>query len=307
MYLKIEHLRTLEALRDAGSLQAAAEALNLTQSALSHQIKGLERHFGLRLFERKSRPVRFTRAGERLLRLADASLPAFRAAETELHRLASGESGRLHIAIECHSCFAWLMPTLERYQQQWPDVEVDIAMGHSFDAMAALRGGELDLVVSADPEDDALLDYHPLLDYEAVLVAHRDHPVVARAAERGHAVAADFRDLTLITYPVDRGRLDIFRQCLDPARVSPRALRTTELTIMMIQWVISQRGVCVLPDWALLEYRDRPMLRQLRIGPEGLRGRLYLATRRDDSEQPWMQGFIGMARTRTKKLVEDLK
>ncbi len=296
MFLKLEHLRTLRALRETGSLQAAAQRLHLTQSALSHQLKALEGHFGLTLFERKSRPVRFTRAGERLLRLADQVLPAFTAAESELLKLASGEAGRLHIAIECHSCFAWLMPTLERYQRDWPDIDVDIAMGHSFDAKAALRAGELDLVVTADPDDDPALVYHPLLDYEAVLVIHRDHPLVMQAGARGHVVADDFRELTLITYPVERSRLDIFRKFLDPAGVSPAQIRTTELTIMMIQWVVSQRGVCVLPDWAMWEYRNRPALRTLRLGDQGLRSRLYLAIRRDDEDERWMRAFVDLAR-----------
>ncbi len=302
MYLKLEHLRTLRALRDLGSLQAAAASLHLTQSALSHQIKALEAHFGLRLFERKSRPVRFTRAGGRLLQLADEVLPAVRTAETDLQRLASGGAGRLHIAIECHSCFAWLMPTLVRYQQRWPDIDVDIRMGHSFDAKAALLGGVLDLVVTADPEDEPVLDYHQLLDYEAVLVAHRHDPLVETAQRRGYVEAADFSELTLITYPVDRHRLDIFRQFLDPARVSPAQRRTTELTVMMIQWVASRRGVCVLPDWALLEFNNRPELCTLRIGEKGLHSRLYLATRKQDSDAPWMRGFIDLAREQVREL-----
>ena len=65
------HLRSLAALRDTGSLTTAAEQLHLTQSALSHQLKELEERIGAKLFERKSRPLRFTLAGERLLSLAD--------------------------------------------------------------------------------------------------------------------------------------------------------------------------------------------------------------------------------------------
>ena len=67
--LEIRHLKTLQALREAGNLLRAASLLNLTQSALSHQIKLLEEHYGSPLFERKTTPIRFTAAGERFHKL----------------------------------------------------------------------------------------------------------------------------------------------------------------------------------------------------------------------------------------------
>ena len=65
--LELRHLATLVALRDAGSLVDAAERVNLTQSALSHQLKALEERLGTPLFERKSRPVRFYPRGGQAL------------------------------------------------------------------------------------------------------------------------------------------------------------------------------------------------------------------------------------------------
>lgn len=94
--LEIRHLKTLHALREADSLVDAADRLHLTQSALSHQFKELEERMGMPLFVRKTKPVRFTSAGLRLLQLADATLPLLRAAERDISRLA-GEIGRAHV------------------------------------------------------------------------------------------------------------------------------------------------------------------------------------------------------------------
>lgn len=102
--IDLRHLRTLHALRETDSLQEAAERLHLTQSALSHQFRDMEERIGMPLFVRKSRPVRFTSAGLKLLQLADQVLPQIRNTERELGKLAGGCAGRLHIAIECHSC-----------------------------------------------------------------------------------------------------------------------------------------------------------------------------------------------------------
>ncbi|HWR80754.1 MAG TPA: transcriptional regulator MetR, partial [Pseudomonas sp.] len=101
--LEIRHLKTLHALRESESLVEAAERLHLTQSALSHQFKELEDKLGMQLFVRKTKPVRFTSAGLRLLQLADSLLPQLRSAERDLARLSGGTAGRLHMAIECHS------------------------------------------------------------------------------------------------------------------------------------------------------------------------------------------------------------
>ena len=74
MYLELRHLRTIRAIHQAGGVQRAADVLNITQSALSHQLKGLEDQCGVELFVRKAKPLRLSAAGMRLLRLADEVL-----------------------------------------------------------------------------------------------------------------------------------------------------------------------------------------------------------------------------------------
>ncbi|MEN1932719.1 LysR family transcriptional regulator [Escherichia coli] len=74
--IEVKHLKTLQALRNCGSLAAAAATLHQTQSALSHQFSDLEQRLGFRLFVRKSQPLRFTPQGEILLQLANPSAAA---------------------------------------------------------------------------------------------------------------------------------------------------------------------------------------------------------------------------------------
>ena len=146
-----------------------------------------------------------------------------------------GKSGRLHIAIECHACFEWLFPVLEEFRKAWPDVDVDIRPGLSFDALPALQKEAVDLVVSSDPEDIPGVTFLPLFDYEPVFVASAQHPL----AQGTFVVAEDFRDEMLITYPVERSRLDVFSQLLIPAKVEPRAIRQVELTAVILLLVAS--------------------------------------------------------------------
>lgn len=123
--LEIKHLRTLTALAEQGSLAGAAQSLNLTQSALSHQLKELETRLGLELFLRKSRPLVLTAAGQQLLALARQVLPALAQTEKQLQALHSGDAGRLHLALDCHSCIQWLLPLLPDFRRQWPGVDLE--------------------------------------------------------------------------------------------------------------------------------------------------------------------------------------
>lgn len=292
MHIEFRHLRTIRAIHQAGGLARAADILNITQSALSHQVKGLEDQAGVELFVRRSKPLKLSAAGHRLLKLAEKILPELEALEEDFAGLRAGKAGRLHIAIECHACFEWLFPVLEEFRKAWPDVDVDIRPGLAFGAMPALGREEVDLVVSSDPEDLAGVDFTPLFDYEPVFVASSQHPLAAK----DYIVAEDFRDELLITYPVDRARLDVFTELLTPAKVQPRAIRQVELTSVILLLVASNRGVAVLPDWVVREVKYHSDYVTRPLTETGLTKRLYAATRSDDTTKPFMAHLLGLAR-----------
>lgn len=289
--IELRHLKTLVALRDTGSLVEAAESLFLTQSALSHQLKDLEDRLECSLFVRKTKPPRFTSAGRRLLNLADEVLPMVRNAERDIARLAGGETGRLHICIECHSCFQWLIPCLDRYRGDWPEVELDLSGGFSFAPLPALVRGDLDLVITSDPVDLPGIKYVPLFTYEAMLGLSKDH----RLANRDMILPDDLEQEMLITYPVERDRLDVFTRFLDPLDIEPASVRTAELTPMIIQLVASGRGVTCLPNWALTEYLEQQTIIAKKLGDSGLWCTLYAAIREDQSDMAFMRDFLTTA------------
>jgi len=292
MHIEFRHLKTIRAIHHCGGLARAADMLNITQSALSHQIKGLEDQAGVELFVRRSKPLKLSAAGQRLLRLAEKVLPEIEALEAEFSGLRQGSAGRMHIAIECHACFEWLFPVLERFRKTWGDVDVDIRPGLAFDALPALHKEEVDLVVSSDPEDLPGIVFKPLFDYEPVFVASSQHPLAARE----FVVAEDFRDQTLITYPVERGRLDVFTELLTPAKVEPASVRQVELTAVTLMLVASNRGVAVLPDWVVREVKTSTDYVTRRVTEAGLTKRLYAAIREDDAEKPYMAQLLRLAR-----------
>lgn len=298
MHLEFRHLRTIKAIHEAGGLARAAEIMNITQSALSHQIKGLEDQAGVELFVRRSKPLKLSAAGFRLLRLAQQVLPQVEAMQAEFSSLRDGRAGRMHIAIECHACFEWLFPVLERFRKSWGEVDVDIRPGLAFDALPALLKEEVDLVVSSDPEDLPGVEFVELFDYAPVFVAAGTH----RLSERAFIEAQDFRGETLITYPVERQRLDVFSQLLIPAKVEPAAIRQVELTAVILLLVASNRGVSVLPDWVVREVKYSSDYVTRPLTAHGITRRLYAAVRSDDRHQKFVSDLIDLARVEARLL-----
>ena len=298
MHIELRHLRTIRAIHQAGGLARAAEVLHMTQSALSHQVKGLEDQAGMELFTRRSKPMRLSAAGVRMLRAADRILPEIDAMEEEFRSLRSGRTGRLHIAIECHACFDWLFPVLEMFRHAWPEVDVDIRAGLAFEALAALNREEVDLVISSDREPPPGVIFNPLFDYHPTFVAASSNPL----AQKDFITAEDFRDQVLITYPVSRDKLDVFTEILTPAKVEPRAQRTAELTAVILMLVGSNRGVAVLPDWVMREVKTNADYITRPLGPEVVTKRMYAATREEDAAKPYMAHFLRLARSEPVKL-----
>ncbi len=292
MHIELRHLRTIRAIHEAGGLARAAEMLNITQSALSHQVKGIEEQAGCELFVRRTKPLKLSAAGQRLLRAAERILPEIEALTHEFDALRQGRTGRLHIAIECHACFEWLFPVLDSFRREWGDVDVDIRPGLAFDALPALDREEVDMVVSSDPEDLPGITFVPLFDYQPVFVCAAAHPLAAKP----FVTAEDFRAETLITYPVERARLDVFSELLMPAKVEPRAIRQVELTAVILMLVASNRGVAVLPDWVVRAERSRGEIAIRPLTGTGVTKRLYAAVRSEEADKPFMQTVLRLAR-----------
>ncbi|MFB9133885.1 HTH-type transcriptional regulator MetR [Vibrio olivae] len=300
--IELKHLKTLASLRDTGSLTATATALHLTQSALSHQIKDLEARIGGQLFLRKTRPVKFTSEGEILLQLANDILPRLAKAENELASLKEDVNGRLHMAIECHSCFQWLMPALKEYQIAWPSVTLDFSSGFGFEPLPALMNGELDLVITSDIQPRSEVHYEPLFDFEMRLVTATNHPL----AQLERIEPTDLREQTMLSYPVQKQRLDVVKHFLQPAGVEPMKWKQADNTLMLVQMVSAGLGVAALPNWAISEFSRQGLITSIPLG-DGLWRRLFAAVRNSDRNKRYLQAFFSTARQQSKSHLDGIK
>jgi LysR family transcriptional regulator, regulator for metE and metH len=299
--IEVRHLRSLVAIAESKSLSAAGERVHLTQSALSHQLRAIERHYGMALFERSRQGLRTTQTGERLVALARDVLARIGDAERDLTRLKDETTGELRIALECHTCFDWLMPVMDEFRRRWPEIEVDLVAGFHPDPLALIANRKADLVIGSQPRPAGGYAQLPLFRFEIVLVLAPEH----RLRGRRRIEAEDLRGETLITYPVPPKRIDFIREVLEPAGVAlPR--RTAELTIAILQLVASRRGIAALPNWGVKSYIDHDYVIARRIGAKGLWSSLYAVTPRAWAQRRYVQEFVEIVRQKCAGTLEGI-
>jgi LysR family transcriptional regulator for metE and metH len=212
-------------------------------------------------------------------------------AERDLAKLARTPARTLRIALECHTCFDWLMPIMDVFRKDWPEVELDLVSGFHPNPVALLAEGKTDLVIGSENKPRRGIVFHPLFRFEVLAVLPTDHPL----REKRHLSAGDFARETLITYPVPEERIDLIRRVLKPAGVRP-VRRTAELTVAILQLVASRRGVTALPNWGIKNYVDYKYVIARSIGRTGLWSNLHAATTAETARQPFLRDFLETAR-----------
>lgn len=289
-FIERQHLLILREADRLGSVTAAADVLNLSQSALSHAIRKFEDRSGVKIWERDGRGRRLTRAGHYLLSLSERVLAQMEHAERTLQDYATGQRGALRAGMECHPCQQWLMRVVAPYLQAWPLVEFDIQTTFRAGGLAALLTHEIDVLITPDPQDHPDLTFTRIFDYELLLAVPQNHPIAAVATPQ------DLLDQILITYPAAPERLDIFTRFLIPAGCRPLQHRRVESTDMMLQLVAAGRAISAVPDWILREQGQGLPVRSVRLG-EGMPMALHIGLRTEDSSIAYLGGFLSLARS----------
>jgi len=287
------HLSILDQIDRHGSLTKAAEALHLTQSALSHKISKLQQQMGGALWIKEGRKLKLTPAGNYLLKEAKRLLPQLERLDRRLLEHARGELGRLNIGMECHPCYQWLLGVIDPFMQQWPGLEVDVKQRFQFGGMAALFNHEIDMLVTPDPVLTPGVTFEPVFAYEQVLIVNQNHPL----ATKTHVTPEELSDQVLYTYPVASERLDIFAQFLTPAKRQPKSHKTLEATEMILHMVASNRGVATLPKWLATRYAQSLPICALSLGRAGIHKQIHLGVRSSERELPHLSRFIEVAKS----------
>jgi DNA-binding transcriptional LysR family regulator len=168
--LNPDHLRTLSRVVASGSFSAAAEQLNLTQPAVSHQIRQLERRLGVRLVERLGHRAFPTEAGRELLGHAERIEALLTAALDAMAARGNGVVGKVRLGTGATACIYLLPPALRELRQRFPGLEIIVRTGNSPDMLRFVKENTIDIALVTLPVPGRGLAVTPLLDDEIVAV-----------------------------------------------------------------------------------------------------------------------------------------
>ena len=174
-----------------GSFSEAARMLNVSQPALSRTVRTIEEVVGERLFDRDTRNVILTPAGEALRPIAERLVAEFADGFSELAQFVAGKRGRITIAALPSLAAALLPSVLRRFRLQYPGVEFLILDGPSISVLDLVTQRRADLGLTVQPPPDEGLTYRPLLSDEFGLVCRADDGLATAEEPLGWSVFAD--------------------------------------------------------------------------------------------------------------------
>ncbi len=183
--LDSRQLRAFSILAQTGSFTQTAHQLHLSQSAISHSMKALERDIGCRLLDRMGKSVVVTQAGEQLLVHAGKILTEMNVARSELGRLGKWGSTRVRIGASSTACQYVLPTVLREFKESFPHCEISINPGDTPKNIELLRAHQIDLAINLEPRKQEPLEFRPLFTDELEFVVSPMHPwAVAKRVNR---------------------------------------------------------------------------------------------------------------------------
>lgn len=290
MDIELRHLKLIATVARTGSLSRAGQSLNLSQSALSHQLRDVEERLQVSLFNRVSRKMVLTPAGEILLQSANAIMQELSGAHRQLDTMARGESGTIRISTECYTCYHWLPEIVRRFRVEFPQVEFEINVDATRRPLDALRAGKLDVAIVHEPFRTEGLAHRPLFRDEQVVIVVPDHPW----SKRRYIELKDLITERLYLYNVPEEDSFLFQNVFIPAGVYPQNVSRVELTEAIIEFVKAGLGVGILAKWAVWPHIQEGKLKAIGLTKAGIHRQWGAATMPQHKVLPYLEAFLNL-------------
>jgi len=260
MRLNPDHLLTFAAVVQFGGISAAASARNLTQPAVSNQLKHLQDSVGEVLYRRKGRGIVLTSAGEALHRYARQVEHALRETEAFAEGLRGLETGEVRVAASQSIAGYVLPPVLVAFRRGYPGVEVLVETQNSRQVLARLQGYDLGLI-ERPLEGRAPADFQPtVLEHdEIMLVARRDDPVLQEEV----IDLSSLMDRPLIWREAGSGTREVVEEAFRQAGLEPRINITLSGVASVLEAVRQGVGIGFTSSLSLRHERELLAARSL--------------------------------------------
>src|SRR6185436_16850133 len=286
--LESQHLRLIAEVARAESVTRAADRLNVTQSAVSHQLRELENRLGTPIFVRSGRRMLPTPAGRVIVEAADEVLASLGRVEARVEQLARNAAGGLRVCTHCYTGYSWLPAIVEGLRRRYPAFALHIAPEYTLDPITALLDSRIDLAIMNDELDDRRLRQQELFDDEHVAVVPASHRWASRAFVTPEEIASE--PLYLYSRAIENSF--IVKKVLRPAGLEPAHVTYLQLPEGIIEMVKAGMGATVLPKWSIGNSLASGDIKAIRITKAGVFRKWYAVTLSSSPLTPFMEEFI---------------
>lgn len=287
-FLESHHLRLIAQVARSESVTRAADVLNVTPSAVSHQLREIEDRLGTPIFVRAGRRMLLTPAGRLLVDTAGQVLDAIARVESQVEQIARHAAGELRVCTHCYTGYSWLPAIVAGLRQRYPAFGLQIVPEYTVDPIAALLDARLDLALMNEEPDDRRLRARELFDDEHVAVVPASHRWAMRPFVTPEEIAAE--PLYLFSRTLENSF--VVRHVLRPAGLAPAHVTYLQLSEGIIEMVKAGMGATVLPKWSIANSLASPEIRTVRITKGGVFRKWYAVTLRDAAATPFVEEFL---------------
>jgi LysR family transcriptional regulator for metE and metH len=272
--MEVRHFKLISTISRLGSMSKAAEELCLTQSALSHQLKEAESRYGIQIFSRVNNKLILSDAGEIILEFANDILDRIEQMNETLRMVKNSELGTIRLSLEAYTSYYWLPSMLRRYNEQFPNIDVQITTENPTRPVEDLRNGKVDFAIMVYEPQDPTFQTIPLFEDELVVVVSSTHPLASNET-------INIRDLDnekILTHTPKHEHHMVLEKSHSPKELNPERFIHIASTETIINMTAENIGVAILSRWAIQPYLDS-RIKLLPIGSEeGLRKNWYLVS-----------------------------
>lgn len=286
--MEIRHLKLVREVAEKGSLTKAMDALFLSQSALSHQLKEVETQLGATLFHRVNKKLVLTGAGKLVLESAERILTDLEKTEITVKKYVSGNSGSVRISTECYSCYHWLPALMIHFKKEFPNVEIEIMPEHAMNPIQKILEGKLDISISNQRDDNPNLNFTPLITDEMVAIVPSSH----KWAGKRYVEAKDFEDQQVLIHSYPLETVTLFRDVLDLEGVTPKKIIPMQIIEAAVEMIRAEMGVTVIARWIVEPYLADKRLTAVKVTKKGLTRTWYAITLNKGEPPQYLDNFI---------------
>lgn len=284
--LEIKHLRLISTVAELGNLTRAAQALCLSQPALSKQLAELEEKLAVALFYRTKKAMVLTEPGIEFLERARKILGDIIELETQLGQYAHGVAGKLKISIDRVRRDNWLPSVMKQFRDRYSHIGLEIKQVPNL--LHSLQNKEVDIVIIGEAIAATGIDYVPLNTDEMVAVLPVGHPLCQKTYIAPH----DLAGVDLVYY-FELKQSYLYKRYLYPNRISLGSFRHIQNIDAIIELIKTGEGVSILPKRMVADATDRKLINVRPVGENGFPFTWYAGFSRD-SVRPYLAGFIDL-------------